>query len=284
MTSTRIISAVIFFAVFLLGLFNPFFFWIPPIVFAAAALWGIWEFDHFGLRHPPKSQLWISMLAGVALVADGYFFSLQHVVVIVGLLAVLSIGAGLILREEDVSSLEGKCVTGAIYVGLPLGIMMKLWQDNLNSDAEFPHKGAHYLLFLIFVTWANDTGAYFAGKAFGKRKIIPRISPGKTLEGYIGGFVLTVVVAVAIRAFWNNIEEILPRWFEAPTLALIFCLVAPLGDLAESQLKRSVHVKDSGETFTGHGGMLDIIDSILFTTIFYYLYLTLFHPEAFPVR
>lgn len=281
MTHVRITSSIIFFAVFLLGLFHESFFWIPPLIILPAALLGVWEFSNLGSDRPPKLQLLLAFAGAAALLADGYFFSLRHGVMILGLLTVLTVLAGLPVKTGDIAAIAGKSVVAPIYVALPLALIVQLWRDNLNANAEWPHAGAHYVLFLILVTWASDTGAYFVGRRWGKTKIIPRLSPGKTLEGYIGGFVFTILVAVILRGAWNNIAELF-SWWDVLALGFIFSIVSPLGDLAESQLKRSASTKDSGETFTGMGGMLDIIDSLLCTTVFYYIYLAALHPEAFP--
>ncbi|MBT8086653.1 MAG: phosphatidate cytidylyltransferase [Gammaproteobacteria bacterium] len=116
--------------------------------------------------------------------------------------------------------------------------------------------GPAYLLFALLIVWAADAGAYFVGKRFGRVKLAPRISPGKTWEGAIGG--LTVVVLLAlITAYWSDLRA---------AVLLPFCLaVAALsivGDLTVSMFKRTAGVKDSGTLFPGHGGVLDRIDSI----------------------
>lgn len=283
MTSHRIISGLAFFALLLLGLFNPFFFWFPPLIILLGMLSGIWEFNHLGVRNPPRAQLILSMLGGVLLLADSFFFSLAHSIIIIGMMVVLTIAAGLPMREGDIAAISGKSIVAMIYVGLPLALIIRLWRDNLDPGAEYPNAGAHYILFLIFVTWSSDVGAYFAGRKFGKTKIVPQLSPGKTLEGYIGGLLFTFMVAVGVKIFWNNIDALF-GWVDIIALALAFSILSPVGDLAESQLKRSAKVKDSGLTFTGHGGMLDIIDSLLFTTAFYVAYLALFHPVVFSPK
>lgn len=283
MTSHRIISGLVFFALLLLGLFNPFFFWFPPLIILLGMMSGIWEFNHLGVKKPPRAQLVLSLLGGVLLLADSYFFSLAHSIIIIGMMVVLTIAAGLPLREGDIAAISGKSIVAMIYVGLPLALIIRLWRDNLDPGAEYPNAGAHYILFLIFVTWSSDVGAYFAGRKFGRTKIVPRLSPGKTLEGYIGGLLFTFLVAVGVKLFWNNIDALF-GWIDIIALALAFSILSPVGDLAESQLKRSAQVKDSGLTFTGHGGMLDIIDSLLFTTAFYVAYLALFHPVVFSPK
>lgn len=282
-TSHRIISGLVFSTLLLLGLFHPNFFWFPPLIILVGVLAGIWEFNHLGMEDPPNAQMALSLAGGAALVADSYFFSLAHGIPIIGLFTIATIAAGLRLREGDIAAISGKSVVAMIYVGLPLSLVIRLWRDNLDPGAEFPNAGAHYILFLIFVTWASDVGAYFIGRKFGKTKIVPRLSPGKSLEGYIGGFLLTFAVAIGVKIFWNNIDALF-GWLDVFCLALAFSIIAPTGDLAESQLKRSAKVKDSGLTFTGHGGMLDIIDSLLFTAIFYVSYLALFHPVVFSPK
>lgn len=280
MTSTRLISGIVFFTVLLIGLFQPVFMWLPPLVVAAAMVLGIREFVAMGREQPSPLHLSLSIVTGLALLADGYFYSLDHAVLILGITTVATIAAGLTMEGSDIVVVAGRAVAGPLYVALPLAFILRLWQDNLDPTAEFPNAGAHYILFLIFGTWASDVGAYFAGRKFGKTKIVPRLSPGKTLEGYIGGMIFTFVTVVALKLGWNNID-VLFGWVDIIVLMVGFSILGPMGDLAESQLKRAAQVKDSGLTFTGHGGMLDIIDSLLFTTVFYIAYLAIFHPSAF---
>ena len=140
---------------------------------------------------------------------------------------------------------------GLFYVSLPMALLSNVAYNGNSYD----YRRIFALLFLI---WASDIGAYAAGKTFGKHKMAPKISPGKTWEGWAGGFVLTLVVGWAVG-------------FMLPDMPLAYRLVAagvvavfaPLGDLAESMLKRSVGVKDSGSIMPGHGGLLDRFDAFL---------------------
>ena len=114
-------------------------------------------------------------------------------------------------------------------------------------------------LFLVFiVTWANDTSAYFVGRSLGRHKLIPSLSPNKTVEGAVGGLVASALVA----SLFTRLVEVSP-W---PLAALGLCLglAAQLGDLWESMLKRYAGVKDSGSFLPGHGGFLDRFDGIFF--------------------
>jgi phosphatidate cytidylyltransferase len=123
-----------------------------------------------------------------------------------------------------------------------------------------PHPVA-YILFVVLIVAANDTGAYFVGRALGRRKLSPVISPKKTWEGLIGGFIAGLVIASILATFpaWETIGIA-----KALVAGAVVGLMAPLGDAVESMVKRSLGVKDMGSVLPGHGGMLDRIDGFLF--------------------
>ncbi len=131
------------------------------------------------------------------------------------------------------------------------------------------------VLFLLALIWAADIGAYFAGKLFGKNKLCPNVSPGKTREGLYGGIILSQIIAISYVTFSiqnPSISDFLVFFF----LALVVSLVSVLGDLFESILKRIAGVKDSGKILPGHGGLLDRIDSLMSSApIFFLLFATL---------
>ncbi|WP_445488201.1 phosphatidate cytidylyltransferase [Niallia sp. 03133] len=114
------------------------------------------------------------------------------------------------------------------------------------------------LFYSLFIIWATDSGAYFIGRAFGRRKLWPEISPNKTVEGAIGGIVCAVIVSVLFSAF-GYIE-----WYIIAVITIILSAFGQIGDLVESALKRHYEVKDSGKLLPGHGGILDRFDSLLF--------------------
>jgi phosphatidate cytidylyltransferase len=142
-------------------------------------------------------------------------------------------------------------LSGLFYVSLPMSLLGIISSANQGYD----YRRIFALLFLI---WASDIGAYAAGKTFGKHKMAPQISPGKTWEGWAGGFVLTLVVGWAVGFMLPDMP--LAHRLVAAGVVAVF---APLGDLAESMLKRSVGVKDSGSIMPGHGGLLDRFDAFL---------------------
>lgn len=273
MFPARLASSILFFLVLFLGLFNRWFGWVLPFLLVTACLSGLYEFVHFGLKRSSMPYILVAMASAVALLADAYWFQLDHALFVLGLITILMLAFETFYQEKNFGEVGGKCLIGTLYVTLPLSLIMQIWRKAVAHD---PYNGQHYLIFLVLVTQSGDIGAYCLGRLMGRHKMAPAISPGKTWEGFAGGIVFTLLVAAAMKIFWNNMDRIF-QWWEIVTLALLFAVVGPIGDLAESWLKRASGVKDSGHTFTGHGGMLDIIDSLLFTTIVYYGFLWIFH-------
>ena len=145
----------------------------------------------------------------------------------------------------------GAGLTGLLYISVPMALLLLIAQ----GPAGYDYRRVFGLLFLI---WASDIGAYAAGKSFGKHKLAPSISPGKTWEGWAGGFLLTLAVGWALGYLLPDMP--LAHRLAAAGAVAVF---GPLGDLAESMLKRSVGVKDSGSIMPGHGGLLDRFDAFL---------------------
>lgn len=164
---------------------------------------------------------------------------------------------------EDALPSSAVAVLATTYVGLLGGSLIRLRHD-------FP-EGWKLIFFLLLVVWLGDSGAYYFGKALGKHKLSPVISPKKTVEGMFGGTLVSIVAAVVIHfTFFPNFPLI-----HAIIAGVILSFCGVVGDLAESMWKRSAAVKDSGSMLPGHGGFLDRFDSILFTAPILYCYWTL---------
>ena len=121
--------------------------------------------------------------------------------------------------------------------------------------------GSWQLVSLMAIAWVADSGAYFVGKAIGKRKLAPKISPGKSIEGAAGGILLVIVYLVILKFY--NVTAYLNSYRSAIKFALILTVVSVIGDLFESWLKRVAQVKDSGNILPGHGGVFDRVDSLI---------------------
>jgi phosphatidate cytidylyltransferase len=147
----------------------------------------------------------------------------------------------------------------------------------LNIDSE-PYFGAHLLFASLSIVWAADVGAYFCGKRFGKHKLMPKVSPNKTLEGFFGGLVCVAVLALLINVAFvsGDSENVFGSVPVLLVIAIVTAIVSAVGDLNESMLKRAAGIKDTGTILPGHGGLLDRIDSLVAATpIFILLYIFL---------
>ena len=152
---------------------------------------------------------------------------------------------------------------GALYVGWMLSFWLNL---------RILESGKDWVYLALFTTFANDTGAFFTGRAWGKHKLTSTISPGKTWEGAIGGLLSSILVVVAISRIPALFSSSPFGCWQVVLLAFLVSLFAQLGDLVESLLKRNMGVKESGKLLPGHGGILDRFDSLIFVgpVVYYY--------------
>lgn len=190
-----------------------------------------------------------------------------------GVVFVAMLGASIWARGVGGRPLESVAVTvfGALYAGGMLAFGYALRHHRFIIE---PAAGTALVMFPVILTWASDIGAYFVGRALGRAKLMPSVSPGKTRAGAVGALVVTMGVAYAYNL------HVLRPWAQlalAPWTALIFgvlvSIAAQVGDLAESLLKREAGVKDSSHLLPGHGGVLDRLDSLYFVLPLAYLVL-----------
>ncbi len=150
------------------------------------------------------------------------------------------------------------------------GLLYIAWFFSFFVKLRFLSNGPLWMGFVILVSKFGDIGAYFIGNRFGRHSLIQRISPNKSVEGALGGFLFSILTAFVLGLFLPDLPVI-----HILILGISLGILAQLGDLAESLIKRDVGVKDSGRIIPGFGGVLDMIDSVLFTAPFLYFYLTL---------
>ncbi|PEQ93802.1 phosphatidate cytidylyltransferase [Bacillus sp. AFS006103] len=180
------------------------------------------------------------------ILASFYYSKIEICIALILLLLTLTVITKNQYTFEDVSF----SILSAIYVGIGFYFFFETRQDG----------GLVYILYSLFIMWATDSGAYFIGKALGKTKLWPEISPNKTVEGSIGGVVCAVVIAVLFVLFSNiNVGLI-----SLMGITVVLSIFGQIGDLVESAFKRHFNVKDSGKILPGHGGILDRFDSLLF--------------------
>jgi phosphatidate cytidylyltransferase len=244
----RIITAVVLAVLFLAVLL-----WLPPvatvIVVTALVLAGAWEWSAFLRAHLNVARAAYVVLVALLLPAAWFATALPdglHAVLLTALLWWLIALAWIIFAPRLVAPWSAG-LAGVLAL-VPAWLALVRLRD-------LPH-GAQWVLFTLLLVWSADIGAYFAGHRFGRTRLAPDVSPGKTWEGVLGGFALSAIVAVAGSA-----------WFALPLYTFVpLCLAAVgfsiVGDLTESLLKRFAGVKDSGTLFPGHGGVMDRIDSV----------------------
>ena len=256
----RVITGICITALWLLLLFKgPFpIFWLTITTMAAVAL-----AEYFSIALPRQDKHYRLILIVLGLLPLIGAYPGHALLVICGLIvALISLLTFSISRYSAISEpfdFISRAGFGFLYISLCSAHLIMM-MDLLH--------GKSLLLLLTAITAASDTAAYYSGTLLGKHKLIPAISPGKTIEGFIGGLLGAVIAAMAVKYFF------LPdfSWLWVVLTAIALGCIGVTGDLSESVIKRAFKVKDSGSILPGHGGMLDRIDSLLLTApILYYI-------------
>jgi phosphatidate cytidylyltransferase len=247
--------------------------WLQPLFVAligAAMALGLLEFWKLAKRRGMKPDMPAGYLGAAAIFTIFYFnepsqdsFSLLLLVVTLVVLTMATLAAATFRGApfDTIISSVGATILGVLYIALLGGHLVAL-----RTGFAQP-MSAHLLSFFFLVIMGSDTGAYYVGRSFGKHKLAPKISPGKTWEGVIGGLLAGLLMAT-IAHFW--FFRALPLKWMLP-LALVMVVLGIIGDLTESALKRSAGAKDAANLLPGHGGVLDRMDSLLFNApLIYY--------------
>jgi len=271
---TRIITALVALPIIIASIVLPI--WVPQAVWIFVALAGFAMaaglFEFYSLTKklelkadPSIGYLWaICLFIGFVFDAPAKQPDLILATIAVFLMALL-VSQMFRFRADFSKMLIGIGVTllGVMYVAFLGGYLVATRM----GFEQLPNLSTHLLGYFFLVVFASDTGAYFTGRAIGKHKLAPAISPGKTIEGLIGG-ILSAAAVAALATWWFFPE--LPYQWSIP-LAIVLALVGVLGDLAESAIKRGSKTKDAASILPGHGGFLDRLDSLLFgAPILYY--------------
>ena len=245
--------------------------WVLLLIFGSAnlfwlivtliAIFGLYEYYKMTIAIPIGARLIQTITFSMAPILVSYFQrpDLFMPALFVSLIGFILLSLKYHKRFGHILLYLGFSSFGALYIGLCLAHMVLI---------RYLPEGALWLLVLTAVTAGGDTGAYYIGTNFGRRKLCPDISPGKTIDGAIGGIVVGSASAVAMGLL------LLPEYNPMVifTAAFVLSIVSIIGDLAESVIKRSAGMKDSGTILFGHGGVLDRIDGMLITApILYYI-------------
>lgn len=270
---TRAGAGIIYILIILLGIFGGRIFFL--VVFGAILGFSLYEYYSMVEKHTSHAISKVfNILMGIIIFVSVFLF-LENIsvyalpVTVLVYLLILIASAIFILRDDILHGIIHS-VFGQIYITLPLSLLLFIsytFQPDPSGNGY-----DHVLLLALFVfIWINDTAAYFIGSLIGKHKLIVRISPKKSVEGFLAGIFFTLVGSLIFARLYPHFP--VAHWIG---FAVIVSLFATVGDLFESLIKRTCNVKDAGELIPGHGGMLDRIDSLLVAVPAVYLYLILF--------
>lgn len=241
---------------------------------------GLWEFYQLS---EAKGANVLKVLGGIAvLFIDLSFFtqgrekvfpviySDAQTILIVALFLMMLAGLIELFRNKS-SALNNLSHTmlGVLYVGLFFGTLISIREFFIDSEYQ---RGGYLVISILASIWLCDTAAYQVGVKFGKHKLFPRVSPNKSWEGAIAGFLFAMITMALAHHFFLDFLSTSTMWF----LGIAVGVFGQLGDLLESLFKRDAGVKDSSQIIPGHGGVLDRFDSLLLVSPIVYLYLTIF--------
>ncbi|HUS13284.1 MAG TPA: phosphatidate cytidylyltransferase [Pyrinomonadaceae bacterium] len=280
---SRLITAVIALPILIASILVS---WLQPLfsaLAAAAFIFGLYEFYVLARKKDMKPDVAAGFLGGAALFTIFYFATPDRlqprldVQTILLTLIVLTVGTlvAAMLRGapfDKIIAASGATILGVLYVVF-LGGHLVAVRNGFEQTLS-----AHLLSFFFLVLMGADTGAYYVGRAIGKHKLAPQISPGKTWEGVVGGVVIALVLAT-VAHFWF-FRELPLKW--ALPLAVVMIVLGILGDLTESALKRGAGAKDTAKILPGHGGALDRLDSLLFNAPLIYYFAHFYFSVRLP--
>jgi phosphatidate cytidylyltransferase len=265
---SRVVVAVVAVPVLLFAIYQDRPEWVWALVFPASLL-GMYEFFAMAIDDAPDRVAGLAI--GAAACAAFYWLPVDrgaHLVPI--FLALVPTAIYYVLRFGEIPTATHRItatVTGIVYGGLLFNFLAVIKRELGAGD---------WVLLVLVVPWFSDTAAYFAGRALGKRKMYPALSPSKTWAGAVGGLVGALVGAALMKTF--RLDAL--SWLDVLVLGVPGGILCQLGDLFESLVKRSCGVKDSGTVLGGHGGILDRVDAVIVFAPYLYLYWLATHGAA----
>lgn len=288
MLKERVLSAIVMVIVALVAIF-----WLPPLAFtivlSALVVLGMWEWAQFAGFKSQMSRVVVAgattcillllIVANTDYISAARFITDANAIVLFIACAWWVIAFGLVVTYPNSAKLWEKSVVAKLLFALCtlFPFLIGLLAIRFNNYSVNAYQGTYLLLYVFLLVWGADSGAYFFGRALGKYKLAPRVSPGKSWEGALGGLFTSGVIAfVFLQA---TPDDVFGRALETvPFIVVSVATVAisVLGDLAESMFKRQAGIKDSSNLIPGHGGILDRVDSLtaaipFFATMFFFV-------------
>jgi phosphatidate cytidylyltransferase len=247
-------------------LFSPIAFAILFLVFTILALHEFYQLT--GISQVSYIQNFIGITGGLALYILVSLAAMEILdknwLLILLLIPLISIICELFSKHEKPFDNISKTLTGIIYISVPFATLNFFYNPSFATGEIHPH----LLMGFFLILWTSDTFAYLTGMTFGKHKLFERVSPKKTWEGSIGGFIFGMLASWVLSIYFTDLN--LVQWLGLGLITIVF---GTFGDLAESMVKRSMNVKDSGKLLPGHGGLLDRFDAALLAAPAVFIYL-----------
>jgi phosphatidate cytidylyltransferase len=265
----RTLTGTIFVAVLIIGILShPFSLFI---LFFIITLAGLNEFFTIVKKDNNNLQKYLGICSGLmiycsaCLIASGYVNNSIFLTIIPFITCIFLIE--IYQHKENPFQNIASTILGVIYIAVPFSLLVLAGFPIYNITSYHPH----IILGLFILFWASDTGGYLVGITFGRHPLFPRISPKKSWEGFIGGQILTIIIAIILSYYIRELQ--FTHWI---IIAIIVSIFGVWGDLTESMLKRSFNLKDSGNILPGHGGILDRFDAVIFAVPVVFIYLHTF--------
>ena len=256
---TRIISSIVSLPILLAIIYfgTPFHFFL---LLEFAIFIGLYEFYRMIEKGGLGCYKWAGIILGILLSAAIFKGAYINLVIAASVIILFIIRIFEGNTSDNTFSYVSNTIFGIVYVSF---LMSYLGVIRASGD-----NGRELIFFVLLITWMGDTTAYYGGKGFGKHKLAPAISPKKTVEGAIIGLIGSIVGAIIAKSWFLDISIL-----NAIAAGILIGVFGQFGDLSESIIKRNLQVKDSGGIIPGHGGILDRVDSLLFSApVFYYYY------------
>ena len=265
---TRIIVALLAIP-FLLGL--SYFGGIPFLIFVLAiGMVSFYEFSSMVKNKNIYPCYLLGFLSVALIILNAYFNIFPIEIFLLALLPLLLI-IELFRNKESAINNISSTLLGIFYTGFFTSTIIGIREFYVDTPLSYANGG--FIIITLFITlWMTDSAAYFVGSAIGKHKLFPRVSPNKSWEGAIAGFIFAIITLVVLKTFMLGFLS----WIDIIAFGIIIGIFGQVGDLIESLIKRDAGVKDSSNIIPGHGGIFDRFDSLLFAAPILYLYMVYF--------
>jgi len=255
----RSITAIIFGGVMIAGIFISHTSFV--ILIGVIQCLCLYEFYKISFNDSNKILIYSGLLMGIFIYVLIQYFPEKYFLILPSLF-LLGI---LVLFDKKAGQFElfMWCIMGILYISISLSLFPLIKISG--------HYNQWLIMLIIAIAWANDVGAYLAGRKYGNTKLLEHISPKKSWEGFITG----LVIAITLSLIFNNYIQLI-SWQDSIIIAILIGVIGTIGDLIESMLKRNFMIKDSSSLLPGHGGLLDRFDTIIYALPFIYAYFRLF--------